>query len=188
MCPGTLAIAAAAASAAGSIGGGIASANAASYQGAVAANNATIARQNAAYSAEAGSSQVTQAGLKARSQGANVRAGLAANGLDVNSGSPVDVQAGQREIGALDTATVASRAAEQVYGYQTQATSYQAQSQMEDAQVPFDIAGGILGATGKLLGNPSVDSGGSSLLSGPPAVPDQYAWMQTPGGGIDTGA
>lgn len=179
MCPGTLALVAAGAAAAGSVVKGVGSADAASYQATVARNNATIARQNAGYSAAAGSAEVTQEGLKTRAAGANVRAGLAANGLDVSTGSPADVQVGQREIGGLDTATVASRAAEQVYGYQTQATSYDAQANLDSAQVPFDIAGGALGAVGSLAGNPSVQSGFSSLLSGAPSVPDNYAWMQS---------
>lgn len=182
MCPGTLALVTAAASAAGAIGGGIASANAAGYQGQVAANNAIIARQNAAYSASAASSQTQQAGMKARAQGANVRTGLAANGLDVNSGSPAEVQVGQREIGSLDTATVAARGAEQVYGYQAQATGYDAQSKLDQSEQGWDIAGGVLKAGGDLLGNPSVDKGLkglSSLLTGPSTVPAQFAWMQS---------
>lgn len=205
MCPGTLALIAAGTTAVSAIGGGIASASSASYQGAVARNNATIARQNAGYSAAAGSSQITQQGLKARSQEGSLRAGIAASGVDVNSGSAADVQTSQRELNALDSATVANRAAEQVYGYGTQATSYDAQSKLDQAQVPWDIAGGVLKAAGGLAGSASslpgggggggggggsglANEGGYSLLSGPPSVPDAYQWMTTPDGGIDTGA
>src|SRR5262245_9354262 len=99
---------------------GIAAGNAASYQSQVAANNAQIARQNARYSASAAAAQTEQAGLKARAQNANLRAALAANGVDVNTGSAADVQDAQRRLGAFDTATVANNAALKIYGYKAQ--------------------------------------------------------------------
>ena len=153
-----------AASAGGTLLGGIASGEAAGYQAQVAKNNAIAERQNAQHAANAGSAQIEQAGLKARAQGADVRAGLAANNVDVNSGSAGDIQTSQREISALDTATVGNRAAEQVYGYETQATSYEAESKLYAAQEPFDIAGGVLGAAGSILGGTS-------------QVPGLYSWM-----------
>lgn len=201
MCIATLALASAAISAGSAVAGGFASANAANYQGAVAANNATIARRNAAYSAGATSAQVTQAGLKAAQQNANVKVGAAANGLDVNTGSPADVQESQRKLGALDTATVGARGAEQVYGYETQASSFQAQSALDKSEAKNDITGGFLKAAGSLAGNSAVDSavsssfgpgasdaaaGGAgggfsgdtpSLISGAPTVPSAYGWM-----------
>lgn len=188
MCPGTLALIAAGTAAAGAIGGGIASANAASYQAKVAQNNAITARQNAGYAAAAGSSQVTQQGLKAAAQEGSLRTGIAASGVDVNSGSAAEVQTSQRVLDSLDTSQVANRAAEQVYGYGTQATSFDAQSKLDKAQVPWDVAGGFLKAAGSLAGNPSVDSSVSSLLSGPPSVPDAYQWMTSSSGGYQSGA
>ena len=197
MCVATLAIAGAVAGAAGSIMGGISQANAAHYQAQVAANNALIEKQNAAYAASAGSAKTEQAGFQARAQLAQVRAGEAANGLDVNSGTPADVQESEHEIGDLNTHTVANNSALQVYGYQTQAVNYQAQSAADEAQVGGDIAGGVLGGIGKLAGSPAVQgavsgggggSGGSmptasdvnpSLLSSAPTVPANYSWMQS---------
>ena len=197
MCVATLAIAGAVAGAAGSIMGGISQANAAHYQAQVAANNALIEKQNAAYAASAGSAKTEQAGFQARAQLAQIRAGEAANGLDVNSGTPADVQESEHEIGDLNTRTVANNSALQVYGYQTQAVNYQAQSAADEAQVGGDIAGGVLGGIGKLAGSPAVQgavsgggggSGGSmptasdvnpSLLSSAPTVPANYSWMQS---------
>lgn len=206
MCIATLAIASAAISAGSAVAGGVASANAANYQGAVAANNATIARRNAAYSAGATSSQVTQEGLKNAQRDAAVKVGAAANGLDVNTGSPANVEESQRKLGALDTATVAQRGAEQVYGYETQASSFQAQSALDRSEAKSDLVGGFLKAAGSLAGNSAVDSavssafgpaaGGAasasgtggggglagdtiapSLISGAPTVPGAYGWM-----------
>lgn len=172
-----LATAAVLASAAGSVGGGIAAGNAANYQAQVAKNNSTIATQNARYTAAAGSAQVEQQGLKARAQNANVKVGAAANGLDVNSGSALDVETSQRELGALDTATVANRAASAVAGYQDQAENFSAQSKLDSSEAPWDYTGGLLKGFGTVAGELPKTPWGSSLLSGNPSLPSQHAWM-----------
>lgn len=182
MCLATLALAGAGASAAGSVIGGVSQANAAAYQGQVAANNATTARRNAAYSASATAAQTEEAGLKAAQQQGGVRTSLAANGLDVNTGSPAAVQQSEREIGQLNIENTAARGAEQVYGYRTQAVGYEAQSKLDQSQVAPDIVGGVLKGGGSLLANPTVDSsvssGFSSLIGkGGSGVPSSYSWM-----------
>lgn len=171
MCPATIAIAATAIAATGAITGGIAQANAAHYQAQVANNNSTIATQNARYAASATAANTEQAGLKARARQASVRAGLAANNVEIGSGSAADTQESQRKIGALDVAKTASNDALQVYGYESQATGYKAQSKLEESQVGPDIAGGFFKAAGVIGSN-------ASLISGAPSVPDQYSWMQ----------
>lgn len=190
MCLATAALAATAGSA---IMGGVSSAQAANYQAQVARNNAQIAHQNEAYSASATSANVTQEGLKASQRDAQVRVGAAAQGLDVNSGSPAAVQASQRQLGDLDVATTASRGAEQVYGYGSQQTGFTAQAGLDQAQVGPDIAGGFLKAAGAAAGSPSFggtpSTGGadaSSIVSGSPGLPNNYSWMGNagPGGGI----
>lgn len=189
--PLILSIAGAGISAAGAIGQGVAQANAANYQAQVASNNAIVSRQNAAHAAAASSVQTEQAGLKAAQQQAGVRTAIAANGIDVNSGSAADVQESQRKIGALDTATVANRGAEAVYGYETQGTNYTAQSKAYSAEAPYDIAGGVLKGASTVLGASSqFPTGGgrdltgnmNSLLSAPSQVTPAYNWMLNGGG------
>lgn len=197
----TLATVGAGISAAGTLAAGIASGNAAHYQAQVASNNAKTAQQNQVYSAEAGSSQVQQAEMKAGAQDAQVRAAGAASGTDVNSGSNADVQTSQREIGSLDSATVAGNAALQTYGYGNQASSFAAQSSLDNAEGSFDEASGALKAGGSLLANSSFDStvgftpsgtsgvstaagAPTSLMGGLPSVPSQYQWMQQPNSGL----
>lgn len=180
MCVATLAIAGAVAGAAGSVMGGISQANSAHYQAQVAANNALIEKQNAAYAASAGSAKTEQAGFQARSQLARVRAGEAANGLDVNSGTPADVQESEHEIGDLNTRTVSNNSALQVYGYQTQAVNYQAQSSADEAQVGGDVVGGVLGAVGKLASNSSVQGALGGAGGGSGGLQVTYADDGTP--------
>ena len=130
-----------AASVGGSIYGGL-------YQGAVANNNAQVEQQNAEYARESGSEQATVASLKSAAEGAKVKTSLAANNVDVNSGSAVDVEASEREAGDLDAETVLSNANLQAYGYTVQSTN-------DKAQATQDEVGGFLKGAGGLVGNAS---------------------------------
>jgi hypothetical protein len=187
MCIATLALVGAGIGAAGQVMNGIAQGNAASYQAKVAQNNAIIEKQNAAYAASAGAAQTEQSGLAERGRQAKLRAGIAANGLDVNTGTPADLQTSSRELGLLDTQTVSNNAAKQAYGYEAKSTGYSAQAQLDEAQAGFAPIAGVIGAAGTLLSNPSVDSGISgSLLSSNPSVGSNFQWMQLPSS-VDTG-
>jgi len=145
----------AAVSAGGTIMGGISQQNMYNYQAKVASNNAIIAEQNAVYAAHAGDSQATQESLKEAEKGAKVKGALAANGVDVNSGSAVDVQESQREEGKLNTENVKANANLQVYGYRTQEASFKAQENLDKAAAENAVPGALLGATGGLLSNAS---------------------------------
>lgn len=146
-------------SAAGSIENGF-------YQGQVAKNNATIAGQNAQYAEQAGTEQATNAAMKGAAQGAAIKNAQAANGIDVNSGSAVDVQESQRETSQLDAETVLNNANLEAYGYTTQAINDEAQSKQDEI-------GGVIGGAGDIL------SGASSI---------GLKWGSIPaGGGVSGG-
>lgn len=192
MCPGTIALAATAVSAASSIAGGFAAASSAHYQAAVAANNATIARQNEQHAAGAASFNNERAGLAAAQQNSEVRASIAANNVDVNSGSPSDVQATQKLKGATDVAATAANNAQTVYGYGVQATNYQAQSSLDEQQVLPDIIGGFGKAAGTVAGAASqfpTGGGGGGDLSPVNITPENSAFTGGPmaDAGIATG-
>ena len=185
MCVATVAAVGAGMSAAGAVTGGISKAESASYQAQIARNNAVISQQNASYAASAGAAKTQQAGLVARNKLAEVRASEAANGLDVNTGSAADVQVSQHGIGDLDTRTVSNNAALTAYGFERQSSDFQAQAALDQSEVGFDLAGGVLNGAGKALSNPSIDNAigaapspvKPSLVSGNPSVPSGYVWM-----------
>ena len=164
-----LAIIGAAVSAVGSIASGFATAANAKYQGQVARNNAIIAQQNADYAHKAGQVNAQAESLKAAQRGGMIKAAQAANGVDVNTGSNVDVQESDREKGQLDTQTVLHKADLQAYGYRTQATNYEAQARLDDSQAGQAEIGGFLGAAGGLAGNKSIagmfSSGGGGAVA-----------------------
>jgi len=143
--------------------------NASNYQAQVALNQAQIAKQQAQSTAAAGEAATVQQQLKTRAQVGGLLAAQGASGVDVGSGSAVDVRSSAAELGGLDAMTVKSDYARAAYGYQTGATSAEAEAGL--ARQKADQAGtaGNLAAFG-------------SLLSGASGVAKQYgAWQAQAG-------
>ena len=150
-----LAVVGALTSAVGTVEQGQATANAASYSATVAKNNQLIAEENAKYAEKAGAAQALATGMKGAAKLARVKTAQAANNIDVNSGSALDVQEGERRQGQLDTETVLNNAQLQAYGYRSQATSFGAQAGLEEETAKQAPIGAGLGAAGNLLSSAS---------------------------------
>jgi hypothetical protein len=150
------------------------SANAA-YQAQVAANNAKIARQNYNLQIESGEIQVANSEMKLRADLGTTKAGQAASGVDVNSGSDAAVRAGEAEIGTFNALTIRSNNARAAYGYAVEATSDTAESELltqeseqASAAAPWAAAGSLLSSAstvGSSYGKYLSQTGGPS--SGP---------------------
>ncbi len=128
---------------------------AANYQSAVARNNAIIANQNAQAALDAGQAQEQQQRLKTAGLIGAERATMAANGVELDSGSALNVQSSAASLGELDALTVRSNAARQAYGYQTQATNFGAQAQLDNSQASWASATGQIGMASSFLGGAS---------------------------------
>lgn len=154
---GSLALGAASAAigAVGAISSAQAQSANANYQAQVARNNALTAGYNAEYATQAGQEKAQETSLRAREQQGAVTTALAANGLDVNSGSPAQDQTTQRETGSLATQQVVDAAALQAYGFRTQSTSFEAQANLDQAEAGQAETAGLFGAAGSLLGGAS---------------------------------
>lgn len=150
-----MAIAGAGLQAVGSISGGIASSNAANYQAAIARNNATIAQQNAVYAEQSGVAAAENQSRKGAARVAKITTGQAALGVDIGSGSAVDVQAGQRMVDQLDTETVLNNAELRAYGYRNQAENFENEAKLDEMKGEQAKTAGYLGAAGSLLSNAS---------------------------------
>lgn len=178
MCFATAALVAGAvgagASAFGAIEGGQATANAAYYAAQVAKNNQTIANQNADYAIAAGQEKAATRSLKTAATVGAVKAGQAAKGVDVNTGSAVDVQVGAREAGHLDAETVLNNSELQAYGYRAQGVNYGAQGELDTLKGDQAITGSELSAAG-------------GLLSSAASLGTKWASLGTSGGGGSSG-
>lgn len=134
------------------------------FAGQVADNNAKIAGQNAEYSAEAGEEQAAITSRKGAAEAGQLKASQGASGVDVNSGSSVDTQVGERETNLLDTLTVRNNAALATYGYKTQQANFKAQAGQ-------DREAGIIDAASTLLGGASsINWGTGSTSTSTPAI------------------
>lgn len=171
----------------GSLGAGSASSNAAAaqaqiaaYQGQVARNNAIIANQQADSEIKVGQTQAFNQSLQNAAKFGNVKTAQAANGIDVNKGTAVDVQASERQLGQYGAETVLSNAQRKAYGYRVQAQTDLAQAGLYDAQGQLSRSSAASAATGGLL------SGAGSLLSGASQLP--FNWGGGGGGDAYGGA
>lgn len=160
-------------SAVGAVQAGQASKSAAAYQAQVARNNATIAEQNADYALRAGAQKEQTEGMKAAAVGGRVRAAIAANGVDVNTGSASDVQEGVRDSGTLDQQTVDQDAALKAYGYRSQATSFDAQAGLSELEGENAESAGNTRGLGTLLSGLGAAAG--TYKPGAPTPPAK-AW------------
>lgn len=156
-----------------SLVGGLVSAAAASaqqnYAAQVAENNATIAEENAQYVRTAGMQQAINTSTQGAAKEAAIVSGIAANNVDVSTGSAVKVEAGQREVNKLDTETVENRALWQAFGYTTQAYNYRAQAEQDKMAANASLFSGVLGAASALPGIVG-GGGGTSYAGAGPAV------------------
>ncbi len=136
---------------------GAAQTKAANYQAAVAQNNAITAQANAAYATSAGEAQQESQAMSTRALLGNEKAAQASSGLDVNSGSAVDVRSSAAELGALSGLNIGSNAALKAAAYRAQAGGLSAQSNLDIMQgqqagtaADLSAAGSAIGAAGSV--------------------------------------
>lgn len=91
------------------------------------------------------------------------RAGFAAQGIDVGSGSAADVQADTTYLGELDRLTIGNNAAREAWGYRVEA---------EDRRMAADVArkGGQAAQTASRWDAANTVVGGASMMM------DRYGW------------
>jgi len=137
------------------------------YQAQVAKNNQQMAEQSAQYALAAGQQNAATTSLRGAAKVGAIKTQQGASGVDVNTGTAVDVQAGERQSAQLDTETVLNNAQRQAYGYRVQGVNYGAQAGLDIAQAGYAgqqasdaTTAGFLKAGGSLL------SGAQSYLGG----------------------
>lgn len=122
------------------------------YNQRVGEQNAKIADEQAKIEETLGVEQSDEARMRTRLALGQQRAALAANGLDLSSGTPADMQADTAMFGAIDERRIRANAARQAWGFRTQATNYRAQGALDRFQGRVGAASTILGSAGQALG------------------------------------
>jgi hypothetical protein len=133
-----LSIAGTAASAGGSLIGGMgqskqyqAQADEARYRAQVAENNRIVAEQNARYAVQAGRTNAFAQDLQTRAALGTATAAQGASGLDVGQGSPVEVRSSIQQLGRLKTLEEIQKADLEAYGYRQKASDFGAEAGLQ---------------------------------------------------------
>jgi hypothetical protein len=135
----------------GAIAQGKAQKSQARYQSAVERNNATIAGWQATDAQQRGQIEEQRQRLAtARLRGAQ-RAGMAANGIEIDSGSPLDVLMDTAQLGELDALTIRSNAEREAYGFRSQSGNLMAQAGLTQMAGRSAQTAGYIGAGSTLL-------------------------------------
>lgn len=125
---------------------------AANYQAAVARNNQITANSEADYATSAGESQQQSQAMATRALIGNEKAAQASSGLDVNSGSSVDVRSSAAALGTLSGLNIKSNAALKAAEYRAQAGSFGAQSALDTMTATNAGVAGNISAVGAGIG------------------------------------
>lgn len=138
--------------AAGQVQQGNAAASAAKYNAQVSEMNATLSDRRAKDALERGAIEEQNkrqeiAQLKGRQQ-----ASMAANGVDLTFGSPLDTIVDTAVLGELDALTVRRNANREAHDYEVQAVNGRADANLNRMNAKAAKAGGYLGAAGTVLG------------------------------------
>lgn len=79
------------------------------------------------------------------------RVSLAAQGVDVNQGSSLDVQADASYLGELDALTIRKNAAKEAWGYRVQRDDLRYRGKLSQHEATFGMFNTILGGAGSML-------------------------------------
>jgi len=166
-------------SAVGSLEQSHAAAASAGYNAQVAQQNAQIQTQNAQFASSQGEQETAAAGAQTKARVATTLANQGASGIDVNTGSNVDVRESEAKIGMLNALTIRSNAAKQAYGFQVNAAGATGQADLLKSQQTSDTTGGYLSAAANVLGGVGKAASfytpqAGSYLNSSSAIPNNY--------------
>lgn len=150
------------------------------YQKQIIKNNIRTAHFNALMAQQTGEAKSTAQGLKGRAAYGAITADQAASGVDINTGSSVDVRSSAARLAQLDSMTIKSDAARDVYAYDQQIRELKAQKYNLRISKP-SLFSQIFGIGSSLLGGAA--SAGQSAVGQVGAIGDAFSGG---GSGLDT--
>lgn len=122
------------------------------YKAQVAQNNAIIAKRNADQATASGQIGAQSNDLKTKNLVASQLVAQASSGLDVNSGTAVDVRQSAADLGHLDTLTILHNAAKNSAGFKAQGMNFEAEAGLDKKAGAYAQVAGDINATTSLLG------------------------------------
>lgn len=138
-------------SAGGAILGGMNASSQAAYQAGVARNNEAMAKAAARDALLRGGIEAKNKADQTRQLIGRERATLAGNGVDVNSGSALDIVSDTETAGATDELTIRDNARRQSIGYLNQGENFAGEAALDDTAQSNALLGGYANAFGTAL-------------------------------------
>ena len=138
--------------AAGQIQQGKAQAAASNYNAKVAEMNATLADRRARDALERGKIEEQQKRQEISQLKGRQKAAMAANGVDLTFGSPLDTIVDTAVLGELDALTVRRNAAREAYDHEVQGVNNRSDATLNRMNAKAAKTGGYLAAAGTVLG------------------------------------
>lgn len=136
----------------GAVQQGQAASASASYNAKVSDMNARLADRAARDAVERGKVEEQKQRQKTAQIIGQQQAGMAANGLDLGFGSPLDLLIDTATMGEIDALTIRSNTFREERDIRQQGANYRGQASMQRAQADSASTGGFLNAVGTVLG------------------------------------
>jgi hypothetical protein len=134
--------------AAGQIQQSKATAAASNYNAQIAEMNAKISDKQAKDALERGKQEEQQKRMQTAQLAGRQRAAMAANGVDLTFGSPLDTIIDTAKMGEIDALNIRTNAHREAYAYNMQATNQRAGATLDRMEGYLSAGGTILGGAG----------------------------------------
>ncbi len=138
--------------AAGQMQSASATAAANKYNAQVANMNAQISERRAKDAIERGAVEEQKKRAEVQQVLGKQQAAMAANGVDVTFGSPLDTITDSAVLGEMDALTIRTNAYREAYDYRVDAANKRASATLSNMNASAATTGGYLGAAGTILG------------------------------------
>ncbi|MBY3038937.1 hypothetical protein HFO76_22695 [Rhizobium laguerreae] len=125
---------------------------ASNYNAQVAEMNAKIADRQAKDAIDRGKQDEQQKRLQTAQLQGKQRAAMAANGLDLSFGSPLDTIVDTAKMGEIDALNIRTNAYREAYGYKVEGTNQRASATLDRMRGDAAVKGGYLESMGTILG------------------------------------
>lgn len=136
---------------AGQIASASAQSKAAQYNAQVQRNNAELADRQAKNALDAGTREEQKQKAMTQQLMSKQQASMAANGVDVQFGSPLDLMVDTAKLGAVDALTIRTNAYRNYDDTRNQAVSSRNQASLYDMEAKNSRTAGMLGALSSVL-------------------------------------
>ncbi len=125
------------------------------YKAGMALTNAQIATRNAEFTRDQGEKKAGYAGIQGAQKIGQIRAGQAAGGIEVGSGTGANVIAGQEWANREDQANIRDNSIRKAYGFDVEASNKRQEAAMDVRAGENAEKAGYLKAAGSILGTAS---------------------------------